>query len=287
MKKISVVLATYNEEKNLSACLESVQKIAAEICIVDGSSTDKTVEIAKKFGARIEITENHANFHINKQKALDMAKQEWILQLDADEIVSAQLEDEIEKVIQMTPDEIEQYQQTISEKPLFKRHQELLEKRDGNIGTQTGHYAAFFLPRLNFFLGRYMKYGGVYPDGVIRLVRKNHAHFPCKNIHEQIVVSGRVGWLQYPLFHRDSPTFKRYLDRNSRYIDLIVDELKHKKDSKNIHTATQYLFILPVSWFLNTYIRHKGFLESWQGFVFSFFSSIRFPRAYMRFLQHE
>jgi glycosyltransferase involved in cell wall biosynthesis len=283
--KLSVALATFNEEKNLSACLQSVEKITDDIIIVDGSSTDKTVEIAKKFNAKILVTDNPPIFHINKQKAIDMAKNEWILQLDADERVSPRLAEEISKVISMTEDELKQYQENLPMRNLFQRHQKLLEERDGHIGTNNGQYAAFFIPRLNYFLGRYLRYGGVYPDGVIRLIRKGKSYLPCKDVHEQMVVSGRVGWLAHDLFHVDSPTFARYLQRNSRYIDLITSELQEKKVKKGPITASKYLFYLPVYWFVLTYIRHKGFLDSWQGFVFSFFSALRFPRAYMRYVK--
>ena len=99
--KLSVVLATFNEESNIGDCLSSVKDIADEIIIVDGSSTDKTVEIAKSFGARVVVTENHPIFHINKQKALDLAKNIWVLQLDADERVTKKLSEEILKVVNM------------------------------------------------------------------------------------------------------------------------------------------------------------------------------------------
>src|ERR1700722_11004419 len=150
MKKLSVALAVFNEEKNLEACLSSVKDIADEIVIVDGTSTDRTVEIAKKFGARVVITDNPPIFHINKQKAIDMAKNEWILQLDADERVNPKLANEIKKVIAMSDDELETYQQQLPNRKLFLRHQQLLEKRDGSIGTETGKYCAFFIPRLNY-----------------------------------------------------------------------------------------------------------------------------------------
>src|SRR5436309_2920056 len=102
MARLTVALATFNEEGNLGDCLESVKDIADEITIVDGSSSDKTVEIAKKYGAKVLVTDNHPIFHINKQKALDMATNEWILQLDADERVTPALAYEIKKVIAMT-----------------------------------------------------------------------------------------------------------------------------------------------------------------------------------------
>lgn len=281
--KLSVVLAVFNEEKTLGPCLESVQPIADEIIIVDGSSKDRTVEIAKEFGAKVLVTDNHPIFHINKQKAIEMAKYEWILQLDADERVSPALADEIKKFIAMSDNEIERYQKQLPKRSLFLRHQQLLEARDGQIGTKDGPYAAFFIPRLNYFLGRYLRYGGVYPDGVIRLIRKGKAYLPAKDVHEQMVVKGRVGWLENDLYHYDSPTFARYMHRNSRYIDLIADELA--KDNKNANPKARFDYMVkkPFVWFLLTYLRHKGILDGYQGFLFSFFSALRFPRAYMRY----
>lgn len=284
MKGLSVALAVYNEEENLEACLASVKEIAQEIVIVDGSSTDQTVAIAKKFGARILITDNPPIFHINKQKAIDMAKYEWILQLDADERVSKELAKEIMKVIAMNEKELEKYQQSLPNRKLFLRHQEILEKRDGSIGTKNGSYAAFFIPRLNYFLGKYLHFGGVYPDGVIRLIKKGKAYLPCKDVHEQMVVKGRVGWLTHDLYHIDSPTFQRYLHRNKRYINLLAKDLQKSEKNKAILAPLQYLIFLPSWWFLSTYIRHKGFKDGWPGFVFSFFSSLRFPRAYIQSL---
>lgn len=282
--KISVVLATYNEEGNIGPCLESVGGLAGEIVVVDGSSSDGTRKIAEGYGARVIKVKNYPIFHINKERALQEAKFPWILQLDADERVTPELFTEIKKITQMTDEEIFSYQGSLKGRNLFLRHQKLLEERDGTIGTKEGGYSAFFIPRLNLFLGKYLRYGGVYPDGVIRLVRKGKAHFPAKSVHEQIVVSGRVGWLANPLIHMDSPTLGRYLERNSRYIDLIKYELKNEK-SRNVFQVFDYLLIKPICWFFWTQIRHKGILDGWRGVVFSFFSALRFPRAYWRFLK--
>lgn len=285
MKKISVALAVFNEEKTLGDCLESIKDIADEIIIVDGSSTDKTVEIAKKYGSRVLVTDNPPIFHINKQKAIDMAKNEWILQLDADERVSPELGEEIIRMTEMTDEEITAYQEKIPQRKMFLKHQQLIEQRDGPVGTKDGQYAAFFIPRLNYFLGRYLRFGGVYPDGVIRLIRRGKAYLPCKDVHEQMAVQGKVGWLQHDLYHYDSPTFARYLQRNNRYINLIASDLKSSKKNKTIAAPFQHLLILPAWWFLLTYLRHKGFKDGWPGFVFSFFSALRFPRAYVRSLK--
>jgi glycosyltransferase involved in cell wall biosynthesis len=285
MPTISVVLATRNEEANLGDCLASVRNFANEIIVVDEGSEDKTVEIAREYDAKVKKVPHEPIFHKTKQKALDLATSDWILQLDADERVTPYLAREIKSVVSMNPQELEQYQKTLPKRKLFMRHQKVLAERDGLVGTTGGPYVAFFIPRLNYFLGKYLKHGGVYPDGVIRLVKAGRAHFPAKSVHEQIEVDGRVGWLEHDLIHMADPTFKRYLERNSRYIDLLSKDLKREKVKKNFSQAVNYFIILPVWWFFLTQIRHKGIFDGWQGVVFSFFSALRFPRAYLRYLK--
>lgn len=282
--KLSAAIATFNEQENIGDCLESIKDIVDEIVIVDGSSTDRTVEIAKKYGAKVIVTNNPPNFHINKQKSFDLATGDWILYLDADERVSKKLGEEILKVIKMENGQIEDYQENLRKRELFLRHQKLLEARDGEIGSKDGEYTAFFFPRLNFFLGKYLRYGGVYPDGVIRLFKKGKAYLPAKDVHEQMVVKGRVGWLENDLLHIDSKTFGRYLKRNSRYIDLLATDLKDQKLKKNPLTFLDYMLVKPSLWFLATTFRNKGILDGFQGITFSFFSALRFPRAYWRYL---
>lgn len=282
--KLTVAIATYNEEENIKDCLASVKDIASEIVIVDGSSTDRTVEIARGVGAKVFVTDNPPIFHINKQKAFDRAGGEWILYLDADERVGKKLSEEILKVIGMDQAEVAAYQQGLKKRNLFMRHLKILEQRDGRIGTETGDYVAFFVPRLNYFLGKFLKHGGVYPDGVIRLFKNKKAYLPAKDVHEQMIVSGRVGWLENDLIHYDSKTFGRYLKRNSRYIDLLSADLKKQHLKKNLINLADYMVLKPIHWFLMTTLKNKGILDGFPGIVFSFFSALRFPRAYWRYL---
>lgn len=248
MKTLSVVLATYNEEKNLGACLDSVRNISDEIVIVDGSSQDNTVAIAKKYNANVIVTDNPPIFHINKQKAIDKATKDWVLQLDADERVTEALEKEIKEV---------------------------LSKKDTEEN-------GFWIPRKNWFLGRYLMKGGVYPDYTLRLYKRGLGKLPQKDVHEQAEVAGKVGYLKHPLDHIADPVFSRYLLRWNRYTKLMAKELNEKKTGKGPTTFLKYMAILPCWWFLSTYIRHKGFMDSWQGFVFSLFSALRFPVAYIK-----
>ncbi len=281
--KLSIAIATHNEEENIKRCLSSIREIAEEIVIVDGSSTDRTVEIAKEFGAKILVKDNPSMFHINKQKAIDISSGDWILQLDADEFVSSKLKDEIKKIINMSDSEIDEYQKSTPE--LLLRHQAIVEKRDGSIGDKDKPYSAFFLPRANYFLGRFLKHGGVYPDGVIRMFEKGKAYLPCKDVHEQYVVDGKVGWLRNDLLHFDSPTFKKYISRNNRYTSFIASQYQAEKLPKNLRVGFDQVILKPMAWFLLTFLRHRGFQDSWQGFIFSFFSSLRFPIAYIKYVR--
>lgn len=251
MAKISVALATFNEEKNIGECLASVEGLADEIVVVDGSSTDKTVETAKRYGARVVVTDNPPNFHINKQKAIDLATGDWILQLDADERLSPELKEEIKSKIQNQEPKINGY----------------------------------WIPRKNWFLGRFLTKGGQYPDYTLRLYRRGKGRLPCQSVHEQAVVEGDVEHLKNPLIHMADTSLGRYLTRWSRYTDLLRNELVGQ--GLGLFAPIEYLVIKPVWWFLLTYFRHKGFMDFWQGLVFSFFSSLRFPAAYLKYLRKK
>lgn len=246
---LSIVLATFNEEKNLPGCLESIKDIADEIIIVDGQSTDNTVAVARSFGAKVQSTENHPMFHINKQKAIDLATKQWVLQLDADERVTKELGEEIER----------------------------------KINDKDSNFSGFWIPRKNWFLGRYLMKGGAYPDYTLRLYKNGKGRLPQKDVHEQAVVEGSVGYIVHPLEHLADPYFGRYLFRFNRYTNLMSQELKEKKLGKNVMQGVRYIFVLPLWSFIMVYVRHKGFLDGWQGFVWAFFSAMRFPVSYMKY----
>jgi glycosyltransferase involved in cell wall biosynthesis len=286
---LSLCLAVRNEENNLHYSLDSSYDLVDEIIIIDGASTDSTVKIAKSYGGKVKVfREKHETmFHINKQKALDRASGDWILQLDADEELTSALKEEIKAVIGMDRAQLESYENSLVEKKLFLRHQRLVSEKTGSEDIGQGDYVAFYVPRLNFFLGRFLRYGGVYPDGAIRLVKKGQARFPCRDIHEVMAVDGRVGWLQNPLYHYDSPTFKRYLERNRRYVALMVKEMEKKAVTKTPANFIDYCLIKPLGWFFSTQLRHKGILDGWRGVVFSFYSALRFPKAYLAYLKKK
>lgn len=245
---LSVVLATYNEEENIAKCLESVKEIADEIIVVDGGSIDKTVEIAKKFNAKVTVTDNPPIFHINKQKAVDRASGEWILQLDADEVVSEELKREITETTK-----------------------------------QNNPAEGYYLKRRNFFLGHWMRKGGQYPDPVIRLFQKGKGKFPCKSVHEQIEISGKAGILKNDLLHYAAPTLDKYLENNNRYATLVAEEFVKARLPVNLLTLAKYLLLKPIYTFLLIFFRHKGFMDGYPGFIFAFYSGWLYVRAYTKY----
>lgn len=288
MKKLSVVLATRNEEVNIKECLESVKKIADEIVVVDEYSTDRTEEIARRLGAKVYKEPHHDIFHITKEKALSKASGDWILQLDADERVTEGLGKEIREVIEMSDGEIKARRLKDNKKwNLFMRHQRLVEEKNGKIGKKTGEVVAFFIPRINIFLGSALIHAGVYPDGVVRLVKKGKAHFPAKSVHEQVEADGEVAWLFNDLKHYDSPTFTRYLARANRYTSLTAAEFKEQKVSRDIFTLFYFSFVKPLFVFLRLYVVTKGFMDGMRGFVWSAFSAFHWPLAYFKYWSGE
>ena len=238
-----------------------------------GTAAEKlkdNVSIAEKKRREKVLTE------ILKQIALEKSTGDWILQLDADEVVTSKLAKEISSIVNGL--------HTPVNNKLFRRHQNLIEARDGKIGKPTGEIVGYFVARRNIFLGKPLIHAGVYPDGGIRLVKKGKAHFPQKSVHEQIQLDGEVAWLSSDLLHYDSPTLKRYLARLNRYTDLKAFELQGSKVKKSFWNFLAYTICWPLFTFCKLYFRHLGFLDGARGFLWSFFSAMHFPIAYFKYL---
>lgn len=246
----SVVLAVFNEEDVLGMCLESVKDLADEIVIVDGGSKDKTVEIAKGFGAKVFVMDNPPVFHINKQRAVDRARGDWIFQLDADEVVPSALAEEIRRVI------------------------------------STNKYTGYYVPRKNYFLWYWMRKGGQYPDYVVRLFKRGKGNFPQKSVHEQIVIDGSIGYLETPLEHRPYKTFVEYWGKAHTYAMLRAREMAKDRLVVTPAVLFQYNLLRPIKTFLNLFIRHKGFVDGIFGFLFALFSAYQEPLALKKYIRY-
>lgn len=164
MPKISVSLIGHNEAHNLPRCLDSL-KWADEVVFVDCDSADNGFRLAAHAGARVFNRPNDPNLNVNKQYGLDQCTGDWILYLDPDEAVPADLAAEIK------------------------------------AAAAAGLHDAYLIPRRNHYFGRWLKHGGKYPDRQLRLFRKGKAAFPCVDVHERLKVEGTVGALKQPLDH--------------------------------------------------------------------------------------
>jgi len=251
--KLSVVLATHNEEANLARCLDSIKDIADEIIIVDGQSIDETVSIAKKYGAQVIVRENPANFHINKNIAIEKATGDWILQLDADEVVSPELASEIRST----------------------------------LNAQRSTLNGYWMNRKNWFLTRFLTKGGQYPDPTLRLYKKGQGRLPAADVHEQATVNGSVGHLKHDLLHYRDTSFEKYMTGFNRYGTFISLQIQNSHQSLGVVPAINYLFVKPVFTFLKVYFRHRGYVDGYPGFVFALFSGLIHPVAYIKYWQRS
>ena len=143
----------------------------------------------------------------------------------------------------------------------------------------------YWMPRSNYFLGRFLKKGGQYPDYTLRLYRNGKGDLPAKDVHEQAVVEGTVGYLKHPMLHYGTPDFENYLVRNNKYTSLMAEQYAQIKLPINIISTLNHLVILPFKEFVWIYVRHRGYVDGFPGFVFALFSGLRYGIAYIKYWQ--
>jgi glycosyltransferase involved in cell wall biosynthesis len=234
---LSVAIVTLNEEANLPRTLESVAW-ADEIVVVDSGSTDATRAIAQSHRARFVI-EPWRGFAAQKNFALSLCTSEWMLSLDADEAVSPELAASIQKVMVTPPS-----------------------------------HAAYALPRRNFFLGRWIRHGGYYPDPKLRLFPRGQGTFQETPVHETAIFSGDVETLHGDLLHDAYPTLASYLDHMERYSTLGASiAIQRGRTGRNLLSFFNGVLLNPVATFFYNYILRAGFLDGREGLLLHLYHS--------------
>jgi len=226
--KLSVTIIARNEEARIGDCLESV-RWADEIIVVDTGSVDRTIEICHKYTAHV-TSRPWEGYAPAKNAALRLSTGDWILSLDADECVSHGLRQEIAS-LQRQP-----------------------------MGTLAAGYA---IPRCNYLWGRWLRYGGLFPDYQIRLFKRRLGGFKARRVHESVVVDGRVERLQHPIQHYSYQGIGDVIQRLERYSDLAALDLHDQGRSFRI-TA---LVVRPVGRFLRNYVLKQGFRDGIPGLI--------------------
>jgi glycosyltransferase involved in cell wall biosynthesis len=261
---VSVVILASNEEANITPCLESVQW-AGEVFVVDSWSTDKTVEIARALGAKV-CAHTFASFASQRNWALDNLpfSFEWVLMLDADEVIPPETATALAKVV------------TEPNNP----------------------YQGFYLNRRLFFWGRWLRHGGIYPSWILRLLKRGKVTFEDRPLSEYAVVGGPVGRIREPFDHLDHRPLSHWIKKHNRYADLRVEEFFSELRGQ-CHTVSRPrlfgsqaerkrwlrvriwdrlpLFLRPFLFFFRSYVLRLGFLDGLPGFVYHVLLSFWFP----------
>ncbi len=226
---ISVVIITFNEEDRLEDALKSVAKLADEVIVVDRFSTDKTLDIAKKYTKQV-FQREWTNFSDQKNFANDKASLAWILSLDADERVSPELLEEILRIKESEPE-----------------------------------CAGFSIPRRVYYLGKWIRHSGWYPDRKIRLFRKEEARWEGEYIHEKLVIEGKIERLKGSIHHFTYRNIADHLERINNFSKLGAQKLYiQKKKARWFH-----LIFLPFFRFIRSFFFRLGFLDGFVGLVIS------------------
>lgn len=246
---LSVLIPTKNEERNLEECIASVAW-ADEIIVYDSHSTDDTIAIAEKAGAKI-VKRVFDTFAVHKNWALDNVefRNPWVLLLDADERVTDMLAEEIKQAV---------------------------KTQDGPVG--------YHIARKTVFCGTWMRHSGVYPDYNLRLIQAGHGRYEDRIVHEHMIVDGPAGYLKDHLLHDDDKGIERFFDRHNHYtsleaVEIMRERLKsggeklggnffergpqRRRALKNF--AQRYLPFRPMFLFFYMYILKAGFLDGRMG----------------------
>ncbi|MFV1951783.1 MAG: glycosyltransferase family 2 protein [Nitrospinota bacterium] len=228
MNKLSVTIITYNEEKNIRECLDSV-RWADEIVVLDSCSTDSTERICREYTDKVFQNE-WLGYGRQKNLCAERAENDWIFNLDADEVVTPELRAGLMELLSSTPS-----------------------------------LSAYLVPRKNYFGERWIRYCGWYPDYIVRLYNKKRASFLPSDVHESVQVDGRPGMLRGPIKHYTYSNLSDYISRQNRYSSLAAQGMA----GEGREVRWYDLSLRPIFAFIKVYALRMGFREGGLGFILS------------------
>jgi glycosyltransferase involved in cell wall biosynthesis len=224
---VSAVIVTKNEESNIQDAIESVKGFS-EIIVIDSFSSDHTVDICKNYTDKVFL-EEWQGYAKQKQKGIYKASMPWVLILDADERLTPELRSEISIVL------------------------------------ENKTYNGFYIPRKNFFLGKWIRHGGWWPDYTLRLFRKDMAFMQDREVHEKVVVRGSTGYLKNPMEHYTSRSLSDFIKKLENYSTLSAREMVQKDFMPGIFS----LIFRPLFTFFKMFFLRRGFLDGKYGLILS------------------
>jgi len=231
--EISAVIITFNEEKRLEPALKSLAGLVSEIVVVDSFSTDKTVKLTKKYTNKV-FQRKWTDYTDQKNYANARTSFPWILSLDADERISPELREEILEIKKEEPE------------------------CDG-----------FSIPRQVYYLGKWIRHSGWYPDRKLRLFRKERARWEGEYVHERLVIEGKIQKLSGSIHHFTYRNISEHLDRINKFSELGAQKLYAKGKKCKWH----HLVFMPFFRFVKSFFWRAGFLDGYPGFIVSALNS--------------
>ena len=243
--QISIAIITFNEENNIKDTLDSIKDFH-EIIVVDSYSTDKTIEICKEFTARVYQHE-WEGYAKQKQKAVDYASGPWVLILDADERMTPELKNEI----------------------------------TGKINDSA--YNGYYIPRKNYFLGKWIRHSGWWPDHTLRLFKKEVSHLEQREVHEKVIVNGPVGYMKSPMEHYSYKTISDFIHRMDKYSTLSAKEYLNK----NIACSFCSMLMSPVLVFIKMFLLRQGFRDGVHGYILAVLYSVYTFLKYVKIMERK
>jgi len=245
MKTISVVVITKNEEAKLAQCLDSVKPFADEIIIIDDISTDNTVKKAQQYGAKVFINESKGNFDHQRNIGTEKAQSEWVLQLDADEVIPTATVNKILEHIK-----------------------------------HPNHYAAFDLKRRNFFLGKPILNAGNYHNQTY-LFRKDKGRYVGR-IHESVKIDGEIGFIDADVFHYSFSSIRSFIERQNFYTEIEADLFLEKNETPSVKYIKYRVTWKSLKLFYKLYIKKSGYKDGMHGLMWCLLNVIRIQLLWMK-----
>ena len=242
-------MITKDSEATLENCLKSVAELASEIILVDDGSKDKTVEIAKRYGARI-FQKELKSFGAQKEFALSQANEDWIFLIDSDETATPALIEEIRKSL------------------------------SGNHS-----FNAYKVPRRNFYFQKWLKHGAKYPDHQVRLYKKNRVHFSSNIVHEKVMVEGEVGVLKNWIDHFSYTDMDTWFKKLKMFSEFNAEELYRKGVKPTPLNFARFCVLNPLWRFDKRYFLKLGFLDGLPGLIACVHDALTEILTYMQLSQ--
>ena len=282
---LSVVIITYNEEANIGRTLASVQPLVAngkgEIIVIDSGSTDRTVQIAKSYGAKAFV-EEWKGYAAQKNSGIDKAECDWILSLDADE----SLDDGAARTIALLLSKPQGATQTQTDNLARSLGGNSLDTVEAVMAYEEAFdnskskpaeehpvsLSGYWFPRKNYFLGRWMKHGGFWPDHKLRLFRREWGRFENRFVHETLTVDGYTARLKGgALIHDSYPSLSDYIEHMNRYSSLGAEMVLAKG---KVRFSFINIVLRPLFTFIYNYFFRLGFLDGREGLLLHLYHAV-------------